>query len=164
MYVFFHFVLRRIDLQCWERMRFLFCSRCWKIFEFLDKLSKNICIFKRKKRGFWMIFIGMEWVDCCCCGVGWFEKMKKTWKNVYFWRGKWKVPQHGANFLWGRGPTAFFVKLFFAIFQLWFCVSSLLQCSLVVSRLGFFTPAISCFFAIFASFERFGFLHHEQLR
>ena len=38
------------------------------------------------------------------------------------------------------------------------------QCSLVVSRLGFFTPAISCFFAIFASFERFGFLHHEQLR
>ena len=182
MHVFLEFCWKKFILLHWKCTSFfILCS------DALIYSVENACVFcfvrvAEKSLNFWIscqkIFAffkernaDFEWSSLAWNGlivvavvsVG-LKKMKKTWKNVYFWRGKWKVPQHGANFLWGRGPTAFFVKLFFAIFQLWFCVSSLLQCSLVVSRLGFFTPAISCFFAIFASFERFGFLHHEQLR
>ena len=116
MYVFFHFVLRRIDLQCWERMRFLFCSRCWKIFEFLDKLSKNICIFKRKKRGFWMIFIGMEWVDCCCCGVGWFEKNEKNVKKRVFLKREVKSSATWREFFMGTWTHSFFCQVIFRYF------------------------------------------------
>ena len=112
-----------------------------------------------------MIFIGMEWVDCCCCGVGWFEKNEKNVKKRVFLKREVKSSATWREFFMGTWTHSFFCQVIFRYFP--------------VVILRFFAFAVffggvafrffhACdfvfFFAIFASFERFGFLHHEQLR
>ena len=130
----FYLILRFILLPFEKRKCFWIFTCDSEIFEFRDKSTKT------------------DW---------------KIWKNTHFWRNELKNVTKSTtwgDFFMETWNPAIFVDLFFVIFRLWFCVSSLLQCSLMLSRWGFFRSAISCFFAIFAGFDRFRFLHHEQLR
>ena len=134
MHVFLEFCWKKFILLHWKCTSFfILCS------DALIYSVENACVFcfvrvAEKSLNFWIscqkIFAFLkernadfEWSSLAWNGlivvavvsVG-LKKMKKTWKNVYFWRRKWKNTQHGANFFMGTWTHSFFCQVIFRYF------------------------------------------------